>query len=386
MSQGRVAYVCADPGIPPDSSKGASVHFRTMAAAMARIGVDLDVFMTRDGDVSGFAPHRARVVPTPRQRGIAGEVLQLGHSSTLLQAMAAAGPHRAVYERLSLFAGAGLAHARALGVPFVVEVNAPLWLEAAAFRSLHLGATAQALCIDVLRNADAVLSVSKELAELLVQSGAPRERVHVLGNGADLHAFQSASPQPRPPQLQGKPVLLFAGSLKPWHGVEFLLEAFAALRKSRPCGLWVIGDGPAKDAVLAAQTKHPHDIVYQGPIEHEEMPAFLASADAICAPYPKAAPLYFSPLKIVEGLAARRPLLASKVPCVLGELPGRNAHLPGLFEPDDISSFVAAAERVLADPKGSLAEESLVQALDWTEKARHVQPHLSRLIAEAPRG
>lgn len=386
MSQGRVAYVCADPGIPPDSSKGASVHFRTMAAALARIGVPLDVFMTRDGEVSGFAPNRARIVPTPRQRGIAGEVLQLGHSGTLLTALAAAGPHVAVYERLSLFASAGLAHARSLGVPFVVEVNAPLWLEAAAFRSLHLGGTAQALCIDVLRNADAVLAVSKELAELLIQTGAPRDRVHVLGNGADLHAFQSAKPQPRPKQLQGKPVLLFAGSLKPWHGVEFLLEAFAALRQKMQCGLWVIGEGPTKDAVVRAQQRMPDDIVYQGPIEHEEMPAFLASADAICAPYPKSAPSHFSPLKIVEGLAARRPLIASKVPCVLGELPGNNQHLRGLFEPDDIESFVAAAARVLADPKGSLAEESLVAALDWTEKARWVKPHLERLATEPAHG
>ncbi|HZT56332.1 MAG TPA: hypothetical protein VFA35_08910, partial [Burkholderiaceae bacterium] len=114
MTAGRVAYLCADPGIPPDGSKGASVHFRAMAAALLRSGVDLDVFMTREGDASVFAPHRARVVPTPRARGVAGEVLQLGHSGALLEALAGAGPHVAVYERLSLFAAAGLAHARAL--------------------------------------------------------------------------------------------------------------------------------------------------------------------------------------------------------------------------------------------------------------------------------
>ena len=51
---GRVAYLCADPGIPPDGSKGASVHFRAMASALLRNGVELDVFMTREGDASDY--------------------------------------------------------------------------------------------------------------------------------------------------------------------------------------------------------------------------------------------------------------------------------------------------------------------------------------------
>lgn len=386
MTAARIAYLCADPGIPPDSSKGASVHFRAMAAAMARVGASLDVFMTRNGAVDGFLPHRAQIVPQPRAAGIAGEVTQLAHSLTLFDALTAAGPHTAIYERLSLFSAGGLAYARACGIPYVVEVNAPLWVEAAEFRSLHLAATAQALCVDVLRTADAVFAVSTELAKMLVAAGAPADRVHVLGNGADLASFQRATPAPRPKALQGKPVLLFAGSLKPWHGVEFLLAAFAALRKQRPCGLWIVGDGPAKDAVAAAARAMPDDIVQEGPVPHERMPELLAAADAICAPYPSSAPAYFSPLKIVEGLAARRPLIGSRVPCVLGELGGRD--LPGLFEPDSIPGFVAAAERVLADPVRARADEGLVANLDWTAKARIVLPWLvaTRSDREAVRG
>lgn len=370
----RIAYLCADPGIPPDSSKGASVHFRSMASAMAHAGAQLDVFMTRAGSVDGFLPHRAQVVPTPRAAGIAGEVLQLSHSQTVFAAMQAAGPHTAVYERLSLFSGGGLAYARHHGLPYVVEVNAPLWIEAKQFRSLHLAATAEALCLDTLRSADAAFAVSSELAKLLVEAGAPQDRVHVLGNGAHLDEFDRAAPMPRPQQLQGKPVLMFVGSLKPWHGIGFLLEAFAALRKRRPCGLWVIGDGPARAEVEAKVAEMPEDIVYEGPVEHETMGSYLKAADAICAPYPSAAPGYFSPLKVVEGLAARRPLIGSKVPCVLGELGGEP--LPGLFEADSIDGFVAAAERVFANPRAALASERLVQALDWKQKAHVVLPWL----------
>ncbi len=370
----RIAYLCADPGIPPDSSKGASVHFRSMAAAMADAGAELDVFMTRNGSVDGFLPHRAQIVPTPRAAGIAGEVMQLAHSQAVFTAMEQNGPHAAVYERLSLFSGAGLAYARHHGLPYVVEVNAPLWIEAKQFRSLHLAATAEALCLDTLRGADAVFAVSSELAKLLVAAGAPHDRVHVLGNGAHVEDFERAQPMPRPAQLQGKPVIMFVGSLKPWHGIGFLLEGFAALRKHRACGLWVIGDGPARAEVEAMAAQMPDDVVYEGPVEHETMGSYLAAADAICAPYPSAAPGYFSPLKVVEGLAARKPLIGSRVPCVLGELGGED--LPGLFDADSVEGFVAAAERVLDNPRAALASERLVQNLDWRQKARIVLPWL----------
>lgn len=381
-----VAYLCADPGIGPDGSKGASVHFRSLAAAFAKLGIALDVTMVRAGDGSVFAPHPCRVVSLRRARGLEGELHQLGHGSVLLDALAAAGPHAAVYERLSLFSGAGLAHARRLGVPFVLEVNAPLWQEAAEFRTLHLRETAKALCMDVIRGADAVYAVSQPLARQLVELGASAERVHVMGNGADLATFRSAAPAPRPAALAGKPMLLFAGSLKPWHGIEFLVESFGALRQRVDCGLWVIGDGPGRELLESASRRLDGAIVCEGPVAHERMPALLAAADAVLAPYPASAPAFFSPLKVVEALAARRPLVASRVPCVLGELGG--CELPGLHAPDDVAGFVAAVQRVLVDPVQALAPESLVAGLDWGAKARRILTNLlpGHVAAEASVG
>ena len=110
------------------------------------------------------------------------------------------------------------------------------------------------------------------------------------------------------------------------------------------------------------------------------MARLLAAADIVCAPYPSSAPSYFSPLKVVEGIAAGKPLLASRVPCVLGEMRGRE--LPGLYAADDVEAFVAAAERVLADP-GAATANDLAADLDWTVKARTVQPWLHRTPAGA---
>ncbi len=367
-----IAYVCADPGIAPDGDKGASVHFRSLAAAFARAGVELDVFMARDGDVRGFRPHRARVVPTPRARGVLGEVLQLGHAEAMQRALAAAGPHGAVYERLSLFGLAGLAHARTSGIPLLVEVNSPLWREAAMFRDLALPSAAHGVCLDVLRGATRIFAVSSSLAAELAVDGIDRSRIEVLGNGAELAAWRAAAPAEKPPALRGRPTLLFAGSLKPWHGIPFLLRGFAALRAERSVGLWIVGDGPERDEVAKAQRAFPGDIVHEGAVPHERMPGIVRAADVVVAPYPAAAPGWFSPLKIVEALAAGRPLLASRVPCVLETLEG---HAPlGLFDADDLADFVAAARRVIAASAAGAAgiDPARIAALDWSHKVARI--------------
>ncbi len=381
MSTRRVAYLTADPGIPPDSSKGASVHFRELAAAFARIGVELDVCLARDGDVSGFSPHRARTVQTPRGSGAAGEVFQIGHSAALLAALRAGGPHAAVYERLSLFGLAGMVHARELGVPHVVEVNAPLWREAAAFRGLALVESARGVCLDVLRGADRVLAVSSALADELHAAGVRRERIEVFGNGADLARFRRAAPAEKPASLRGRPTILFLGSLKPWHGLEFLIAGFRALRRELPCGLWIVGDGPGRELAQAAAREFPGEVVAAGAVDHDDVPGILKAADAVVAPYTADSPAYFSPLKIVEALAAGRPVLASRVSCVLETLEGHE--IPGLFRTDDIEDFVRAARRALAP--GALAPEALVETLDWERKARRIAGWLGVAVPSAAR-
>lgn len=383
MSQ-RVAYLCADPGIPPDGSKGASVHFRAMARGLQAHGVELDVVVARQGAVDGFAPHRARCVPAPRQNGLVSEVQQLAHATAIYDALQAAGPHTAIYERLSLFGLAGLMHARKLGVPLLVEVNAPLWLEAATFRGLGLRNTGRGVCLDVLQGAERVFTVSSALAHELIAQGVSAANVEVLGNGADLAAFRGAAPAPKPEPLRGRPTLMFVGSLKPWHGVEFLLRAFAALRAQEPCGLWVIGDGPLRADVQVAARAFPGDIVHQGAVDHARIPGLLQAADIVVVPYPRSAPDYFSPLKLVEALAAGRPLLCSRVPCVLETLQG---HRPmGLFDADDVADFVVTARAVLdAGPAAGRVgiDQNLVDQLDWTTKAGRVAQLLPRSAATA---
>ena len=49
MSTQRVAYVCADPGIPVFGTKGASVHIQELVRAWRRRGADVEVYAVRRG-------------------------------------------------------------------------------------------------------------------------------------------------------------------------------------------------------------------------------------------------------------------------------------------------------------------------------------------------
>jgi glycosyltransferase involved in cell wall biosynthesis len=51
--------------------------------------------------------------------------------------------------------------------------------------------------------------------------------------------------------------------------------------------------------------------VITGHVPYEKIPEYLSAIDVFIAPYPHIEPFYFSPLKIIEAMAAGKPVLAS---------------------------------------------------------------------------
>ena len=368
MSQSpRIAYLCADCGIPVDGNKGAAVHFRQMASALTARGAQLDVVAVRGAACAALPA--ARVAAASRGSGWAGELAQLATNATVAAALDAGEIHDAVYERFSLFGVAGLAHARHRGIPLLLEVNAPLWEEATRFRSLQLEATARGMARDVLCGADQVFAVSDALADGLRGLGVQRASLEVLSNGVERELFERVTPAAVPAVFTGRPVLAFVGSLKPWHGIEFLLRAVELLGADLPLGLWIVGDGPERALVEAARARRPYDVVWEGAVKHERVAAVLRAADVAVAPYPTDAPDYFCPLKVVEAVAAGCPLVASRKRCVTDVLPPQAR--TELFTPGDVGDFGRAVARALALGRGRGAPQ-VPQGFGWQEKAGRV--------------
>lgn len=371
----RVAYVLPDPGIPVGGTKGASVHVDALCGAMAQLGVDVTLYaMKVVGPLSAKGSNSVRVVHVQAPDALTG----LGADATRLRAIrhffqvvgAALDERRPdwVHERFSLFAGEGTAMAAERDLPRVLEVNAPVADERIAHFSLDLVSEARQEESDAVRGAS-VMAVSHPLAQWALERGA--RSATVVANGADtagLSLRDRAAARSRIRRHFGfrddEMVIGFAGSLKPWHGVELLVEAVQAYRGANRIGLLIVGDGPQRASIeeRIASTSSAVNVALTGAVPANDVPEFLAAMDLAVAPYLASENFYFSPLKVVEAMAAGIPVVASDFGPVR-DLLGSTGVLVG---PGNIDELVEVIAQLAADPqrRALMAEAGRARALD----------------------
>ena len=374
----RVAFVCADPGVPVFGRKGSSVHVQSVVRALVRRGAEVDLFACR---LDGAPPDdlaRVRVHELPRAPK--GDPAERERALLAANTALAAGLERLarldlVYERCSLWSNAALEHARCLGVPAVLEVNAPLVDEQAAHRVLVNRDAAERVAARQAVSATVLAAVSEGVAgHLRTRYPDAAERVHVVPNGIDPDRFaRGPRTDPTRPFTVG-----FVGTLKPWHGLPALVEGFARLRHLAPdARLLVVGDGPERarlEADLAARGLSGA-VELAGAVEPSDVPEQLARMDACVAPYPALEPFYFSPLKVVEAMAAGLAVVASAV----GDLPamiedGRTGRLVPPGDPEALATTLAALAHAPGERQrlGSAARATVLRSHTWDSVVERV--------------
>jgi glycosyltransferase involved in cell wall biosynthesis len=386
----RIAYVSADVGVPVFGAKGASVHVRELARALHSLGHELLIVTARAG---GSAPADFHV-PVRELSSRAGAGLgATGIERRALQANDALRRYGrtilrefrpdAVYERYSLFGTAGAELAAQLDVPFLLEVNAPLVDEQAMHRGLDWPTAARRLERRLLRSSDHVIAVSQRLRQWLVELGLDERRVTVIPNGVDVQRFRpparkAAGTLEEQLGLDGRPLVGFLGTLKPWHDVATLIRAVALLQGGpSPPRLLVLGDGPerARLGEIARREGLRSSTIFTGSIPYERVPAYLAALDVAVAPYGPGDGFYFSPLKLFEYLAAARPVVAAAV--------GDIGHCirPGatgcLYPPGDVAALAGSIRALLEDREraaalGRAGREHVCAQHTWQANARVV--------------
>ena len=202
----------------------------------------------------------------------------------------------------------------------------------------------------ILTGFDAVISHSEHGARRLsAEVGLDPARIEVIPHGAFDYLTRLPAEQPLPPELAAVdgPVILFFGLLRPYKGLDTLLEAFAGLKGAE---LWIAGMPRMPMAPLETAAARARGRVRFVPrfIADPEIPAYFRRADLIVLPYreiEQSGVLY-------TALAFGKPILLTSVGGFT-EVAGQGA--ARAVPPNDPDAFAEAMEELVADP-GKRAE------------------------------
>jgi glycosyltransferase involved in cell wall biosynthesis len=292
-----------------------------------------------------------RELPTVLKANVPWELSEL--LSGLAQAVRLvrhARPTSFVYQRYSLNNLAGLALARARGLPFVLEANASevAWRE--EWSTLQFPALARACEQLVLRHSDRIAAVSVNAARDLLAAGADPARLRVVPNGVDIERFRGAQPRALPFDDDAT-VVGFAGLFYPWHGARWLAEAFAVVQRERPrARLLLIGDG--EEAPLVRTILERGGVsgaaLLTGMVARDDVPGYLAAADILVCPHARNDAFIGSPIKLWEYMASGRAIVASDV-AQMGEIL-RHRETALVVPPEDPQALALAIIELIDDP------------------------------------
>ena len=364
------------------SRDGQSVHMDELIAALQRQGHDTIVVgpariaSERFGCEAGMVGRLKRWLPRWTY-----ELLEVGYNLVAWRRLAqAVREHRpdAIYERYNLFLLCGPAVARRAGLPFLLEVNAPLCEERARHSGLSLHAFAHFCEGWVWRAADRVLPVTQVLGAEVAARGVPPDRIAVIPNGVNRHRFAAVvngEAAKRQLGLEGRLVLGFTGFVRAWHGLEDIVAVLDELGDGYNAHLLVVGDGPARASLeqRAEALGLRHRLTVTGVIDRDAVTDHIAAFDIALQP---AVTAYASPLKLFEYMALGRAILAPDTPNIREVLTDRQDAL--LFDPDQPKALTDAIRTLCADPalRRQIAEQASAtierRAFTWDRNADRI--------------
>ncbi len=340
----KIVFVSADSGVPILGNKGASVHVRELTRALHGLGNDVNVLTARSGrrGNNNCAAHIREVrlaepetMMVENLAGICGaggkhdemvrEIRALLLNRTfyeVIESIHQGKPIDCIYERYSLWSFAASSAAKTLGIPYILEVNSPLFVEQERYRHLRLKTVARGIEEVCFRQSDAIVAVSEEVRDYARREGVSSKKIHVVPNAVDPLLFNPATclekdeARTRRELPQDSYVVGFLGSLKSWHGIRELVEAMNILWADHPdFHLLLVGNGPLRGWVeeLMQEKKLSDRITITGEVPYTEIPSYLACMDVAVAPYGRIPDFYFSPMKIFEYMSMARPIIASGI-------------------------------------------------------------------------
>jgi len=204
---------------------------------------------------------------------------------------------------------------------------------------------------------------------LVCELGVDAAKVRVIPHGAFKHLTVQADERPLSPELGAveSPVVLFFGLLRPYKGLDVLLEAWRGIEDAE---LWIVGRPRMPIEPLRAHAPSGVRFVPRY-VSDTELPAFFRRADVVVLPYSRTERFDQSGV-LGTALAFGKPTVVSDVGG-FGEVAASGA--ARLVAPGDPAALHDALAGLLRDPqeREGLAWGALTAAsgpYSWQEAAR----------------
>jgi glycosyltransferase involved in cell wall biosynthesis len=211
--------------------------------------------------------------------------------------------------------------------------------------------------IAAAKGADAVITISGPLKDLLVNEGVDADKISIIPNAVDLHKFQ---PQELDSALkmdlglrEDTTVVGFVGSLTSYEGVDLIIKAVSSLNLSGyDVCLLVVGKGYAENELKSLQKRipNPECVKFVGLVPFEEVQRYYSIIDIL--PFPRKdvdVCRFVPPLKILEAMAMQKNVIVSALPPLLEMVEDRKTGV--VCKPDDVKSLKIAIKWLLDHPE-----------------------------------
>lgn len=216
----------------------------------------------------------------------------------------------------------------------------------------------------IAKNSNVIVAPTNFIRRYALALGIRDEKIFVVPNGADTRIFNVKidSNYKSELNLQDKKICIYFGRLDGWAGVHILAEICNVFEQTRPDVKFLMVGGGAE------KVEFSQNVITISELPHHEVPKIIAIADVVLVPFPENEVSHAaSPLKLFEGMAMGKPVIASRVSGIQEVV--KSGYNGFLVDPNNPKDWCEAIETVLncrsLQLKSSRNALESVRKYDW---------------------
>jgi len=234
----------------------------------------------------------------------------------------------------------------------------------------------------IIKKSQKIIVPTQFIKKYTVALRASEKNITVIPNGVDPKNFDSSKYDVAEMKIRlglgNEKTCFYCGRLDEWAGINIISKLCKIAKDKKLNAKFVLVGSGAEKAV------YKENVILLGEISYEKIPPILTTADVILIPFPNNEVSHAaSPLKLYEGMAMQKPVIASKVSGIEEVVSdGENGFLA---DPNNINEWVEKLETVfksetLAAKIGKNARRTVEERFDWTLLADQFEEVLNAVI------